>query len=402
MSTDALPADGSPLVFVSASEPSADLHAASLIRAVRRLRPEIRFLGVAGPAMRDAGCWPIFDMTRHSAMLLGALRAVPQALRLLATTKRHLRRYPAAAAVLVDSPTLNLPIARLAKRRQVPVLYYVAPQLWAWGRFRTPRVRARVDRLAVILPFEEEFFRSRRIAATYVGHPLFDKLVARPRSEDSISEILARGSPVIALLPGSRQHVVREILPGQIEVARRILARFPSAHAGVSVANPVVAPLVRRQIGASGLPIAMYADRNADLLPAADLALVASGTATLEVAYHHTPMIVMYNANRWAYQLVGRWLIRTAQLSLVNILAGRELVPEFMPYYSSTDPIAARALALLEDEGARRRLSDELAALIDPLVKTGASENTARLLLDLIDHPPGNPGHPGGRAGRTP
>ena len=132
-------------------------------------------------------------------------------------------------------------------------------------------------------------------------------------------------------------------------------------------------------------PLAEPEDRNADLLTAADLALVASGTATLEVAFRHTPMIVMYNASRWAYRLVGQWLLKTRQLSLVNILAGRELVPEFMPYYTSTDPIAERAIELLSDADARRQMSDALAALIKPLVKTGASENTARILLEMID-----------------
>ncbi|HUU83283.1 MAG TPA: lipid-A-disaccharide synthase [Phycisphaerae bacterium] len=375
-----------PLVFISACEPSADMHAAGLIRAVGKLRPEVRFMGVAGPAMRAAGCDGIFDMTAHSAMLLGAVRAVAPACKLLAATKRHLREQPFAAAVVVDSPTLNLRIARQAKRCGIPVLYFIAPQLWAWGAFRIRRVRRRVDRMAVILPFEEEYFRDRHVDATYVGHPLFDSLAQRPPSSDGVTSIRKQGGPVVALLPGSRLHVVQEVLPGQLELAGRILARFPDAHVGVSVANPVVRAAVESHVAASGLPIAAYQDRNDDLLTAADLALVASGTATLEVAYRHTPMIVMYNASRWAYRLIGRWLIRTRHLSLVNILAGRELVPEFMPYYTSTRPIADRAIALLCDPEARRSMSNQLAALIDPLVKTGAPENTAQILLQMIDN----------------
>jgi lipid-A-disaccharide synthase len=374
-----------PLVFIAACEPSADLHAASLIRAVGRIRPAVRFVGVAGPAMREAGCHPIFDMTAHSAMLLGVIRVVGPALRLLATTKRHLRERHFAAAVVVNSPTLNLPIARQAKRNGIPVLYFIAPQLWAWGEFRVGRVRRRVDRLAVILPFEEKFFRDRHLDATYVGHPLADAMAERPPSSDGVASIRKLGEPVVAILPGSRRHVVREVLPGQLEVASRIVDRFPGVHVGVSVAGPVARSDVAARITASGLPITAYEDRNADLLTAADLALVASGTATLEVAFRHTPMIVMYNASRWAYRLVGRWFIKTPQLSLVNILAGRELVPEFMPYYTSTDPIAERAIELLSDADARRQMSDALAALMKPLVKTGASEDTARILLEMID-----------------
>jgi len=374
-----------PLVFISAGEPSADGHAASLIRAVRHLRPEVRFVGVAGPAMTEAGCWPIFDMTRYSAMLLGAARAVIPAIRLLATTRRHLRRYPFSAAVVVDSPTLNLPIARRAKLRGLPVLYFIAPQLWAWGQFRIRKLRARVDRMAVILPFEQDYFRSCGIKATYVGHPLFDRLSGLSAEQEAVASIRSRGQPVLAILPGSRRHVVREVLPGQLEVAGQILDRFSGAHIGVSVANAQTAAVIDELLDGTELPVTRYRDQNANLLTAADLALVASGTATLEVAYRHTPMIVMYNANRWAYHLVGRWFINTPHLSLVNILAGRELVPEFMPYYRSARPIADRAINLLADPDARRRMSDDLAALVDPLVKTDASANTARILLEMIN-----------------
>lgn len=377
--------DDRPLLFISACEPSADLHAASLIRAVARVRPEVRFLGVAGPAMQEAGCQPIFDMTGHSAMLLGVVRAVGPAVRLLAAAKRHLREHRFAAAVVVDSPTLNLPIARQAKRRGIPVLYYIAPQLWAWGAFRVRRVRKRVDHLAVILPFEEKYFRDRQIDATYVGHPLFDSLTQHPPDQAGTASIRKQGHPVVALLPGSRQHVVREVLPGQLEVVSHIVQQFPEAHFGVSVANSVVSDEIQRCIATSGLSVTAYEGRNAELLTASDLALVASGTATLEVACRHTPMIVMYNASRWGYRLVGRWFISARHLSLINILAGREVVPEFMPYYTSTGPIADRAIDLLSDPAARRQMSEDLTAVIDSLVKTGASENTARLLLNMID-----------------
>jgi lipid-A-disaccharide synthase len=382
--SDPLAGAEGPLVFVSAAEPSADLHAASLISAVHRLEPGIRFAGVAGPAMQEAGCWPVFDMTRHSAMLLGAVRAVPKALRMLATVGRHLKRYQFAAAVLVDSPVLNLPIARKAKRQGVPVLYYVAPQLWAWGRHRVRRVRARVDRMAVILPFEEAFFRERGIDATYVGHPLFDSLAGQEPDPAAVAAIQARGAPVLAILPGSRRHVVKEVLPGQLEVARSVGERFPGLHVGISVANDGADQVIDAILQAKAVPATTYRQPNTNLLTAADLVLVASGTATLEVAYRHKPMIVMYNASRLAYQLIGRWFIHTKHLSLVNIIAGRELVPEFMPYYRSTGPIAERALALLSYDAARQQMSADLADLMDPLAKTGASDNTARMLLEMI------------------
>ena len=184
-----------PLIFLSAAEPSADLHGASLIRAVHEIEPAARFVGIAGPAMQDAGCFALHDMTRRSAMLVSALGNVGEGFRVLGITRRHFQRYPFAAAVLIDSPVLNLPLAKVAKTHQVPVLYYIAPQVWAWAKYRVRRVRRRVDRMAVILPFEEPFFRQHRIDATYVGHPLFDSLAARRTCGGPSERAATRSSP---------------------------------------------------------------------------------------------------------------------------------------------------------------------------------------------------------------
>jgi lipid-A-disaccharide synthase len=372
------------LVFISAAEPSADLHGASFIRAARALDPTLRFVGLAGPAMQEAGCWPLHDLTRRSAMLLSALGNVGEGVRILRSTSRHFQRYTFAAAVLIDSPMLNLGLAKVAKARRVPVLYYIAPQVWAWGRYRVHRVRRRVDRMAVILPFEEAFFRTHGIDATYVGHPLFDTLSQR-RSDPGFQRTLrSAGRPVVALLPGSRTHVVKSVFPGQLEVARAIAAQHPEAFFPISVANDAARRVIEPLIAQSGLRYATHADRNGDLIEASDLVLVVSGTSTLEVAFYHKPMVVMYNSSRLAYHLLGRWLIRTPHLSLVNILANRPLVPEFMPYYTSTEPIATRALELLGSDAQRAAMSRELADLLAPIVKPGAPGNAAAILLEML------------------
>lgn len=379
-----------PLIFISAAEPSGDRHGASLIRAVLTLCPSARFVGVAGPCMVAAGCDRIFDMTRHAGMLLGALRALPQAAAMLTTADRHLRRYPFDAAVVIDSPTLHLPLADRAHAVGIPVLYYIAPQMWAWGAYRIYKLRHRVDRLAVILPFEESYFLAQGVDATYVGHPLAEQLAHDAFNPKMIHEIRSRGVPVMALLPGSRRHVVAEVLPGQLDVATRVATTFPGATFGVSVAGLTVAPIIERLVKASGLNIRLYPEHRAELIRAADLVLVASGTMTLEVALHMRPMIVMYNASRAFYQLIGRWLIRTPHLSLPNILAGRPIVPEFMPYYRSTTPIADRAVELLRSEPARSAMAKELAAVMEPLRRSRASERTASMLLELA----GRKAHP--------
>jgi lipid-A-disaccharide synthase len=383
-SSDRSPDETPLLVFISAAEPSGDAHAAALIRAVQDRSPGTRFVGPAGPRMRDAGCRSIFDFTRRSAMLLGALAAVPRALAVVEKCDRLLRRFPFDAAVVVDSPALHFPIAARAQAAGIPVMYYIAPQLWAWGEYRLHKLRHRVDRLAVILPFEEKYFRDRGIDATYVGHPLAETFEALRLDADLITSLQVKSQRLVALLPGSRQHVVQEVLPGQLQVAERIAQSFPDVTFAVSVAGEQLWPTIAAMTPRCRVPIKLWPHRHHELIHAADLVLVASGTSTLEVAFHKKPMIVMYNASRLFYHLVGRWLIHTPHLSLPNILAGREIVPEFMPYFTSVKPIVECAIRLLKDEEERRRMVEALADVVTPLQTHKASERAAELLLELI------------------
>jgi lipid-A-disaccharide synthase len=382
--SDGPPASGRPLIFISAAEQSADLHGAALIRATRQLRPSARFVGVAGPRMVAEGCWPIFDMTRHAAMLLGVFGAAGRAVAMLSSAAAHLRRYAFDAAVVIDSPTLHLPLAGRAQAAGIPVMYYIAPQMWAWGAYRIHKLRNRVDRLAVILPFEEQYFRDQGVDARYVGHPLMDQLRAVEVDSAAVDAVRNGAYRFVALLPGSREHVVREVLGGQLEIAERIVKAVPGVRFGVSVANDHVAPVVAAALAKCRVPINTCAGGHAALIRAADLVLVASGTTTLEVAYHQRPMIVMYNASPWFYRLIGRWMIHTPHLSLPNILAGHEIVPEFMPYYRSTEPIARRAIALLQSDDMRRRMVRELGTMIESLKTGNASKHAAKMLLDMV------------------
>jgi len=335
--------------------------------------------------MRDAGCDVIYDMTRHSAMLLGALKAAGRAATMLAEADSHLRRYAFSAAVVIDSPTLHLPLAGKAQAVGVPVLYYIAPQMWAWGTYRIHKLRNRTDRVAVILPFEEEFFRNQGVNATYVGHPLADQLAGLRVDASAVESLRQGGSPVVALLPGSRRHVVQEVLRGQLAVGERIGQAFSKVKLLVSVANEQVKPVVEDAVTHSTVRAEIVPGPPEAMISASDLVLVASGTSALEVAFYEKPMIVMYNASRLFYHLVAHWMIHTEHLSLPNILAGREIVPEFMPYYTSTSPIADEAIGLLESDDARRQMSQELADVVAPMRGTHASRRTAELLLDLID-----------------
>lgn len=381
---------GNPRIFISVAEQSADEHAASLVRAFREFHPDATFHGLAGPALRAEGCESFHDMTAKSAMAHAAFGRVPEVMGLLYRLKRYIRKGAFDAAVMVDSPALNLPIAKICRRRGLPVLYYIAPQTWAWGpkNWRNSRVRKRVDRLACLWAFEEPYFCEAGIPATYVGHPTFDRLADADVSDVRIANLRANASTVLTLLPGSRKHVVEEVLPGQIEIAWALRGRFSRMNVVIVAANEDIKAMVQQQINRPGrrfeATIVSGEHDRAAAIRAADLCLAASGTVTLEVAYWGTPMIVMYQTPKWRYLLIGKWLIHTPYFSLPNILAGRQIVPEFMPYYDSTGPIIARAFEWLSNPNTLARVRGELQEMIKGVAKPNAARNAAVELMQLL------------------
>jgi len=371
-------------IFVSAAEHSGDRHGASLIAAIRQHAPETCFFGVAGPLMQQAGCEAMDDLTGRSAMLVRAVRMAGHAWRLLHRVRGRLRVEPVDLAILIDSPALHLPMARHIRAAGCPVLYYIAPQLWAWAPWRIGKVRRRVDHLAAILPFEQDYFRDRGVPADFVGHPLVEQLSEAVPDAVLCEELRRTGAPVVACLPGSRRHVVSEVLPGQIDVARAIARQHPEMVVLFAAADASAGRTIEAALRTEQFHYRVLVGRNAEILRSSDLALCASGTATLEVAWHNVPMIVMYNGSKWGYRLVGRWLVRTPHLCLVNILAGRRVVPEFMPYYTSTAPIAAEALDLLANATRRAAMRRDLHKVIHSLGTVRASERTADLALKMV------------------
>lgn len=381
----------SPRIFISVAELSADEHAAALVEAFLKTVPTARFEGLVGPALREHGCECFADLTARSAMAAAALWRVPAAWRLLRRVKKYLADRRFDAAVLVDSPALNLPIAELCRRAGVPVLYYVAPQTWAWGprRWRNARIKKRVSRLACIWPFEEAYFCAAGIDARYVGHPSFDRLLDNQPDSADVARMRRGRSPVLALLPGSRRHVIDEVFPGQLRIVQALKPELENLGVVIVAADDEARDLISAHLDRAGrldgARVVSGPRERAAALAAADMALVASGTVTLEVAYRGTPMIVMYNASRWFYQLVGRWLITTPYLSIPNLLAGRQIVPEFMPYYRSVDPIVETARQWLASPEKLASIRRELLDATAPIAVAGAAGRTTQMLTELID-----------------
>lgn len=369
-------------IFLSAAEPSGDRHAAGVVRQLAKELPQFRCHGLGGPAMADAGCNLLCDLTNHSAMLGHALGQVGFYFRLLQRVKAWLSENRPELVVVIDSPAWNFHVAKAAKQLGIPVLYYVAPQLWAWGAWRLGKLRKRADRVACILPFEEKWFASRRVPARFVGHPLFDDGPNIP-AMSPWSALESKTFPTIALLPGSRRHEIAHLWGPMQEIARAIQDKYPNARFHTAAASDELADILRAQANPV-LGIEIRRTTVEAVTRRADLTLVASGTATLEVAAQNCPMLVMYHVNRWQWHLLGRLLIRTPHICLVNILAGKELVPEFVPFQGQMHKIKATAMDYLENNQKRQDLRLAIRELVAPIIKPGAAVNVVRIIKEML------------------
>ena len=375
-------------VFITVAERSADQHAANFVRALRALEPDVIVDALGGDALRGSGATVHHDTVSNAKMGLAAFTRAGEVKRWLAWTEAFYREHRPDLHVCCDSWTMNVHFARLAKRHGVRVLYYIAPQVWASREGRVKELAAVTDAVASILPFEATFLRERGVSATFVGHPLFDELRGEPRGLLSAG-VRGDDAPRIALPCGSRAGVARANFPRQLDVARRIRDAFPDATFRVPT-TPATHAFVAQSI--VGLPwIAATLDAFDATIPACDLAITVSGTATLHVAAHGVPMIVVYYGNPLAWHAVGRWMIRIRTFAMVNLLANegrdeprRHVVPEFIPWNGPVDAVAAAAIALLRDPARLAEMRTKMKAAIATIDRPGASLNAARLAREVM------------------
>lgn len=375
-------ADQPKRVFITAAEVSGDVHAAELIAELRRLDPTIIIEGHGGPRMRSAGAVVHRETVGKAAMGASGVLRVFEMLSLLRWTRKYLASHRPDLQICCDSPAMNFHFAKLAKKLNVPVLFYVAPQLWAWREGRMKKVRKWIDRLACILPFEEDYFKSHGVNATFVGHPLFDELPERLPHPPA--EQLRWRPPIVGLLPGSRRSEAVANFPPLLLVAERLRAAFPGIKFLVpttSATLPVVTDLAKEKNDTE-----IGQDVFDEMVARCDLCITVSGTATLHVAGHFVPMIVVYRLNPLSWHLVGRWLMRTKTFALVNLLGGNEkyMVPEFVPWTGSTDSVADCAIDLLSHPEKLDAQSASLRQLVETLDKPGASANVARMAMEMM------------------
>ena len=378
-------------VFITVAEVSGDKHAAQFVRGLRALDPAIEVEGLGGHEMAEAGATIHHETVGAAAMMHHALGRVREVWRLLKWTRAHYAKAPPDLHVCVDSPAMNFHFAKLARSFGVPVLYYIAPQTWAWREGRVRKIRRWVDRVACILPFEEKYFRDHGIRATFVGHPLFDELPGgRDAAAPGNGERFPQRPPVIGLLAGSRRSEATANFPHQLDVARRVLDEFPGA-TFLAPTTTATDPVARDHLERTATPPVRERttagvgefDR---MVPRCDLCLTVSGTATLHVAGWGVPMVVVYRGSPLLWHLVGRWVIRTRRFSLVNLLTDvrHPIVPEFVPWHGSNARVAECVLEMLRHPERLAQQRAKLRHLVRGLDKPGASVNAARIAIEML------------------
>ncbi len=371
-------------VFVVAGEASGDFHGSNLVRAFKRVRPDVRFCGVGGTAMREAGLdvlIPFSDITVVG--LTEVLKKVPKILYALRAVKGAIRKLHPALVVLIDFPDFNLNIAKYAKRLGIPVLYFISPQVWAWRKGRVRTIAGRVDKMAVILPFERDFYAQCGIPVTYVGHPLVDACPAvENRTQAAFSLGLGTDGPIIGLLPGSRSEEIRNLMPSIMGAARLLRSRYRTARFVLPLAPTVEAAFIKKFIP-EDLSIEIRRNNLYKYLNACDAAIVASGTATLEAALMETPMVIVYRVSAVSYR-VGRMVIKTQAIGLANLVAGGIYFPELIQHELTPGRLYSEIVSMLEEPSVRSRVRKGLTKVRQRLGQGGASERTAALAASMM------------------
>jgi lipid-A-disaccharide synthase len=372
--------------LLMAGEASGDLHGGNLARALLAERPTLQLLGVGGSRMREAGVELLFDV--RDLAVVGAVEAVHSLRRLwqvYRTLLATVERTPVDAVLLIDFPGFNLKLAKAMTQRGVPVLYYIAPQIWAWRRGRIEKIRRRVRKLFVILPFETELYHNAGIDAEFVGHPLLDLVPRAGSKADACAQCdLDPAAPVIGILPGSRRSELQYLLRPMLEAAALIHAQVPAVQFILPLAETLQPAEVEKALEAAAVPIRLVQRQTYDVMRAAEVLLVASGTATLEAALIGTPMVIVYKAHLLTYVL-ARLVMRVACIGLPNVIAGRAIVPELWQYDVTAENMAAQALALLSHPERAAAMRTELSALRRQLGSSGVPERVARGIVRYLD-----------------
>jgi lipid-A-disaccharide synthase len=370
-----------PRILIITGEASGDLHGAHLAKAIAARDSNVELVGIGGSGMKAAGVTMISGVPRLDVVGLIGVSAVKAWMRRLKAIRRVLRAEAWDLVVLIDNPGLNLHFARVAKAAGRRVLYYIAPQVWAWRPGRMKWIQRRVDHVVVILPFEAEVYRRAGVRCTFVGHPLLDSVTPQQnRMALRARYNLDASAPVVGLLPGSRVAEVSMLLPVMLETAGRLVASDPKTQFVLAQASSIDDTLLHDLLRHSRVPVTVAKDQASEVMAASDVLLVASGTATLQAAVVGTPMVLVYKTTLPTYWLARMW-IRVKWIGLVNLVAGRSIVPELIQDDANAERLWQEARRLLTDRNAYNDMKEGLRQVRESLGEPGASNRAAEVII---------------------
>lgn len=370
-------------IFISAGEPSGDIHGSNLMLEVLKREPGAEFYGLGRHRMVEAGLRCLHPMDNHSVMWAHILGRIPTLWQIYQDCKEFFKAQRPSSVVLIDYAGFNFYLAQAASRLDIPVLYYISPQLWAHGAWRVKKLKRMVKKVLVIYPFEEDFYSRAGIPVRYVGHPLFDELAKRTINTEMVHHLKEKGKNLISLLPGSREQEVAKLLPIFLKAAQAIQKKLPQSHFTISCPHVKVMPMMESQLRQSGVSAEIVLGHLSELIAASDLCITGSGTVTLEIAAHLRPMVIAYRITPFAY-FVARPYMETPYLSLVNKMAESHLVPERLMYRDDYQWIADRAVELILDKDRRDFVVRGLEKVKGQIGTPGASARAAQEVLQMM------------------
>jgi lipid-A-disaccharide synthase len=368
-------------ILIVTGEASGDLHGAHLAKAIMALDPTAQLVGIGGSAMRAAGVSLVSGVPQLDVMGLIGLSAIRGVVQRVRAIRRVLKAEAWDLVVLIDNPGLNLHFARIAKAAGRRVLYYIAPQVWAWRPGRMKLIERRVDHVVVILPFEPELYHRAGVRCTFVGHPLLDSVAPKYDRAALRGELgLDESTRVVGLLPGSRKSEVEMLLPVLLKAAAQLVVAEPGTQFILAQASSIDDNLIQTLLQHSPVPVRVVHEQASEVMALSDVLLIASGTATLQAAVVGTPMVLLYKTSPVTYRL-ARWLINVKWIGLVNLVAGRSIVPELIQDEVTEERLCQEVLHLLRDPSAYNDMKEGLRQVRQSLGEPGASRRAAQVVL---------------------
>ncbi|MBL8799875.1 MAG: lipid-A-disaccharide synthase [Planctomycetia bacterium] len=371
-------------IFVSAGEPSGDLHGANLIHSLRRLHPNVEIVGFGGDRMAAAGAELLYPLCQLSVMwFLRVILNIHLFLDLLSKADRYFKQHRPDAVVLIDYPGFHWWLARRAHFHGIPVYYFVPPQLWGWAGWRVEKMRRWVDHVLCALPFEEAWYRERGVAAHYVGHPYFDELAEQPCDAAFIAQQQARPEKIVAILPGSRNQEIHNNLSTQVRAAARIHAARPDVRFLMACYKESQRAHVAAYVRKKNLPIEVHVGRTPEIIRLADACLAVSGSVSLELLYQLKPTVIVYRVSPLDLK-VGKFFKTSRYITLVNLLADAELYPEFLTDHCEAEGMANHVLRWLNEPEQHEALRQRLREVRDRVAEPGACDRAAQFVLAAL------------------